>query len=170
VTGALKQGGDLSPDVSLLGGVSVQTGPNATGNGNRTAIVGADLTLRYKPTESARRAALTWQSEAALRARQVPDDNLRDVAVYSQLVWSINQRWEAGARYELVGGVDDDPLDPEWADARTRVSAQATFYPSHFSRIRLQTKYDLPAPSATPIYGVMLATEFMIGAHGAHAY
>ncbi|MBM4373381.1 MAG: zinc-regulated TonB-dependent outer membrane receptor, partial [Deltaproteobacteria bacterium] len=64
----------------------------------------------------------------------------------------------------------NDYLDPE-ADAwRDRTSLQVTFYPSHFSRLRLQGSWDRPTWDADPVFGAMLAVEVVIGAHGAHAY
>jgi hypothetical protein len=170
VTTALKQFFDLSFDTGLLLGLSGQFGPNASGHLNRTNIFGADLTLRYKPVDSPRRAALTWQTEFLYRARQVPDESLQDWGLASSLVWRLSPRWELGARYEWVEGVDDDPLDPEWTAARDRTSLQATFFASHFSRLRLQGKYDSPDWAARPVWGAVLAAEFMIGAHGAHEY
>lgn len=167
---ALDQFYDLSSDTGLLWGLSGQLGPNANGHRSRTNILGTDLSLRYKPVDSERRAALTWENEALYRARQVPGDSLRDWGLSSSLVWRISPRWEVGGRYEWVAGLDDDPLDPDWTEARDRTSVQTTFYPSHFSRVRLQGKYDDPDWTPRPIWGVVLATEFTIGAHGAHAY
>lgn len=170
VTSALKQYWDLSDATGVLLGLSGQFGPNASGHLSRTNILGTDITLRFRPPNSPRRAAFTWQSEAMVRSRQVPDDVLQDWGLSSYAVWNINPRWEAGVRYEWVSGVEDDPLDPEWTEARDRTSAQVTFYPSHFSRIRLQGKYDDPDWTERPVWGAILATEFVIGAHGSHAY
>ena len=170
VTTAIKQFFDLSRDTGLMFGLSAQFGPNANGHLSRTNIYGADLTLRFKPVDSARRTALTWQNEFMSRARQVPDDSLRDWGLTTQLVWQMSPRWELGARYEWVEGIGNDPLDVDWVSARDRTSLQATFYPSHFSRLRLQGKYDDPDWTNRPVWGAVLAAEFLIGAHGAHSY
>ena len=169
-TTAIKQFFDLGADLSLLWGLSGQFGPNASGHGNRTEIYGTDLYLRYRPTASADRAAVSWQTEAMLRSRQVPGDALQDWGVYSQLVWNIDKRWEVGARWEQVEGVQDDPLDPDWAKLRRRTTVQWTFYPSHFSRLRLQGSRDEPPWRRDPTYAVFLALEVLIGAHGAHTF
>ena len=85
------------------------------------------------------------------------------------------RRYALGARYEIGtpsydehGDVAEDPLDPEWTSARTRVSAQATFLPSEFSRLRLQGSRD--SGFSKPIWAAFLAAEFAIGAHGAHRF
>lgn len=170
ITTSLKQFWALSETTGFFFGLSGQFGPNANGHRSRTNILGTDVTIRVRPLDSPRRRALTWQTEAMLRSRQVPGDVLQDWGMYTSAVWTLSPSWEVGARYEWVAGVDDDPLDPEWAEARDRTSAQVTYYPSHFSRIRLQGKYDDPDWTERPVWGVMLGTEFMIGAHGSHAY
>lgn len=169
-TTALKQFHAMGANWGLHWGVSAQHGPNGTGYNNRTAIYGADLHLRFRPVDSPRRTALTWQSEVLWRQRQLPDASLEDVGLYTQLVWNITPRWAVGARYEWVSGDQDDDLDPEWTDARHRTTAQVTFYPSHFSRLRLQGAVDEPTWSTPRTYAGFLAAEFLIGAHGTHDY
>lgn len=170
VTAALKQFFPFNGDWSLAWGLSGQTGPNPTGNGNRSAILGSDLYLRYRPVASAVRTAVSLQVEAMYRSRQVPDDHLDDWGTYAQLLWNINLRWAVGARYEYVTGVLDDPLDPEWTEDRQRIAAQVTFYPSHFSRLRVQIAEDRPQWREAPIRAVMFGLETLIGAHGAHTF
>ena len=173
VTGAVKQFWPLTDDLSLLVGVSTQLGPNATGNLNRTEILGADLVLRYRPTQiaDAGRWSLSLESEAIVRGRQVPFGTLHDGGGYVQLVWGINPEWETAVRYELVSGVVDDPLDPEWTTWRQRGSAQLTYYPSHFSRVRVQGGVDhLAWQQGLPAFSVMTSLEILVGAHGAHSY
>ena len=97
-------------------------------------------------------------------------DALEDWGLYSQLVWNIDKRWEVGARGERVEGVQDDPLDPEWVKPRRRTTVQWTFYPSHFSRLRLQGSRDEPPWRKDPTHAVFLALEVLIGAHGAHTF
>ncbi|TVR03990.1 MAG: zinc-regulated TonB-dependent outer membrane receptor [Deltaproteobacteria bacterium] len=169
-TSALRQFFPFSDSTSLLWGLSTQFGPNASGLGNRTAIYGTDLYLRYRPIASANRASLSLQTEWLVRSRQVPDDVLQDLGGYAQLVWQPRIRWETGLRYEFTSGVEDDPLDPEEDRERHRLAAQLTYYPSHFSRIRLQPFVDVPTWRADPIFGSFLALEVLVGAHGAHAF
>lgn len=168
---ALKQFFAFGPDWGLNWGLSAQFGPTVTGNRNRAEIYGTDLYLRYRPLTGTRSSSVSLTIEVLHRRRQVPGDILTDTGGYGQLVWRINKRWETGARYELVTGLDDDPLDPEWTALRDRSSLQATFYPSHFSRIRLQSGVDRAAWEATPLgWSATLNLELLIGAHGAHDY
>ena len=104
------------------------------------------------------------------RSRVLPGRTLEDDAAYAQFVQVLSPAWEAGARYEWASGNPDDPLDPDWTSDRTRASLQATYYPSHFSRLRLQLLADkLPWQTDTTLGG-LLALEVVAGAHGAHAY
>ncbi len=169
-TFALKQFFPLSAAWGLSLGLSAQLGPNAPAGGDRTNIYGLDLYLRWRPAEATRRTAVSLQVEAMVRTREVPGRRLLDAGGYGELVWSIVPEWEVGARYELVDGVSDDPLDPEWDGLRQRANVQATFYPSHFSRIRLQGGWDDPSWRARPILSAMLTLELLIGAHGAHTW
>ncbi len=173
VTGAVKQFFPLSDDLSLFVGLSTQLGPNASGNLNRSEIVGGDVVLRYRPlsTESGVPWSLSLEAEALFRGRQVPFGTLYDGAGYAQLVWSLSRQWETAARYELGSGVNDDPLDPEWTTWRQRGALQLTYYPSHFSRLRLQGHVDhLAWQQGLPAFGVFTTLEILVGAHGAHSY
>ena len=50
------------------------------------------------------------------------------------------------------------------------MSANLTFWPSEFSRFRLQGSMDAPGWKDDPTWAVMLAGEFVVGAHGAHKF
>lgn len=165
-TTRLEQFFDLGTDWSLLFGTSAQFGPNPTGQDNRTEVYAADLYLRFRPVESVHRTAVSLQLEGMMRQRQVPGRLLRDWGGYAQLVWNLRPEWETGARHEWVTGVDEDPLDPDWDEVRQRSSAQLTWYPSHFSRLRLQGTYTAHDGGIAGI----LALEILVGAHGAHSY
>lgn len=170
LTGAIKQFFPFGRHWSLAWGLSTALGPNATGNQNRTAIWGTDFYLRYRPTGSVHRASVSLEIEALLRRRQVPRDVLQDMGGYAQLVWQFRRQWATGARYEVVTGVEGDPVDPEWTRSRRRASAQLTFTPSHFSRIRLQGSHDQSGSGAPDSWSGILALEVVAGAHGSHTF
>ena len=168
VTMGLRQFFDLSTATGLAWGLSAQVGPNATGNGNRSEIYATDIYLRWRPPADPSRQALSLTIEAMLRRRQVPGDLLEDAGGYAQLVWTINRRWETGARVDLVLA---DPSDTDsLAGERQRAAAQLTYRPSHFSRLRLQGSSGRSPERDQPVLAGMLGVELLIGAHGAHKY
>jgi hypothetical protein len=169
-TSALEQFFPLSSDWSLLVGLSSQFGPDPSGVTDRTDIYGTDLYLRYRPLEAAGRSSVSWQTELLWRRRHAPGLLLADVGGYSQVVWQLDAEWETGVRYDYVEGLANDPLAPDWTADRHRYAALLTYYPSHFSRIRLQGSCDDPTWRQEPIWAAFLALELVAGAHGAHGY
>ncbi|NNB84567.1 zinc-regulated TonB-dependent outer membrane receptor [Corallococcus exiguus] len=177
LTGAVKQFFPLSDDLSLLWGLSVATGPNPTGYRNYTSIYGTDVYLKFRPITSQSSQQWVFQAEVLYRRRQVPEDVLSDWGGYAQTVWRFSNRWATGVRYEfgsaaktLEGRVANDPLDPEWISDRQRITASVTFWPTEFSRLRLQAATDRVGWRESPDYSAFLALEVVTGAHGAHAF
>ncbi len=183
---------ELSRDWDLLVGLNYANGRNKTGRDNRTEIYGADTYLKWKSRTAGGRSQVGWQTEAMLRRRQVPGDVLEDFGLYSWLEWHPNRHWGTGLRYEYVTGIDPDdeggflfadtndlgaidPLDPDWTEPRQRGAVQLSYYPSHFSRLRLQYSLDhLPYREGSGldelVHMVFLQAEIVAGAHGAHGY
>jgi hypothetical protein len=98
---------------------------------------------------------------------------LSDSGLYTQLVWRFAERWATGARYDFVSGVPRGEFltaDLDWTKARHRGAADLTFYPTEFSRLRLQGSADVPTWLKSPIYAAFLSMEVAVGAHGAHAF
>ncbi len=172
---AAKQFFELSDNWSLMWGLSYVTGPNATGERTRTNLVGSDLYLKYRPITFGSDTIVSLQAEVIYRRRQTPGGVLADPTGYAQLFWRFGRRWGTAARYEYGGasrgptGVVDD-LDPDWTGGRHRVAAALTFWPTEFSRLRLQGQVDRPAWLADPIYAAFLALELSVGVHGAHKF
>ncbi len=174
---ALKQFFDLSDAWSLLWGVSGAFGPNSVTTERRTAIYGTDMFLKYRPLSGSGHTELRLQTEVFHRRRELTGDVLWDLSGYSQLALRFARRWETAGRYEygstpfsLRGGAATDPLDPEWTDARHRMSMSLSHLPTEFSRLRIQSAVDVPGFVAEPIYSAFLSAEIAVGAHGAHAY
>jgi hypothetical protein len=173
---ALKQFFPVSEDHSLGVGLSVATGPNPTGRTNRTDVFGVDLYYKFRPITYASNLILGIESEWLWRRRQVPSDLLQDVSGYLQASLRFAARWAVAARFDLgtpeTGTVADSPfrLDPDWDALRHRWTANLTFWPTEFSRLRLQGSADVPTWRDQPIWAAMLAAEFVVGAHGAHAF
>jgi hypothetical protein len=185
---ALKQFFALHEDLSLMFGLSAAIGPNPTGPDNETQIFGADLYLKYRPTSSASSTIVALTAEAMYRRREVSlkgatddaptvDDVLHDQGGYASLLWRFAQRWTIAGRYEYGspvwnrdGNVQNDYIDPLWEGSRHRASTALTFFPTEFSRLRLQGSADATSAPGTQIWAVMLGLEVVIGAHGAHKF
>ena len=102
---------------------------------------------------------------------------LQDGSGFAALAWRFAIRWAVAGRYEYGSSAVDtgfdsapDYLDPEWTERRQRVAANTTFFPTEFSRLRLQGSVDLPGWKDDPIWAAFLAFELVTGAHGAHAF
>lgn len=176
-TVAVKQFFPLGHDLSLAWGLSGASGPNPTGIGNRSEVYGTDVYLKYRPVTRETGTMVSLQAEALYRRRQVPEDVLADWNGYAQLAWRFAPRWGVAGRYELGtaargldGALADDPLDPEWTALRQRAALATTFWPTEFSRLRLQGQTDLVGWRDAPDWAAFLAFEFSVGAHGAHAF
>ncbi len=174
---AAKQFFPLTEDWSLLSGLSAAFGPNPTGRRNRTDLYGADLYLKWRPVTYASHTQVALQSEWFYRRRQVPGDVHEDVTGYAYLAWRFARRWGTAARHEYGTPTYDrdgdrvaTDLDPGWVGHRHRSSVAVTFWPSEFSRLRLQGAADLVTWDADPVWSVFLAFEFLVGAHGAHPF
>lgn len=174
---AIKQFFDLTDNLSLLVGASAANGPNSSGRDTRTDLYGLDLYLKYRPIDRASHTVVSLQLETILRRRQIAEDVLTDAGGYAELLWRFVQRWAVAGRYEAATPTYDsdreravDPLDPEHTDYRQRCSTSLTFWPTEFSRVRLQGSTDLPAWREQPIWAGFLTLEVVVGTHGSHAF
>jgi hypothetical protein len=170
---------DISDSQTLVAGVSAAFGPNITGNDRHTQIYGTDLYWKWKPAHAdAGFPFVSWQTEALYErfeagediAAGLPAETLRDWGFYSQVLWGFKPRWVAGLRGEWVDG-NNGAFDSEdiFRGQRTRVSPNLTFYPSEFSKIRLQYNYDHGEHFGDE-HSIWLQIEFLLGAHGAHKF
>jgi hypothetical protein len=186
---ALKQFFALSDDWSLATGASGLTyAPPPDLGIDRTWIAGVDGYLKYRPVGYASFTIVSLWAEWFLRRRDLPGTTLTDTGGFAQVFWRYAQRWAAAARYELgtpswnSQGIReaDCPdaaglLDPQCAVLQggsvwQRLAVNATFWPTEFSRVRLQGSLTLAGFEVRATYGLMLAFEFSVGPHGAHAF
>ncbi|MBM3834662.1 MAG: hypothetical protein FJ403_15595 [Verrucomicrobia bacterium] len=103
----------------------------------------------------------------------LPNEILSDYGFYSQLAYGFRKGWVAGlrgdwvssdaARYERLFGRDADRAQ------RWRVAPNLTWYPSEFSKIRLQYNFDRRR-SIGDDHSVWLQLEFLLGSHAAHKF
>ena len=173
---------DLTATQTLLFGVSGAFGPNNSGSGARTRIYGVDLYWKWKsatamqgfPFVSFQAEGLIRKYDAESRASfddplvTLPGETLTDRGAYAQILWGIKPRLVAGLRGEAAKG-DDAAFDAELRARRYRVSPNLTWYPSEFSKIRLQYNYD-DREEIGGDHSLWLQFEFIMGAHAAHKF
>jgi len=170
---------DLTDQQTLLLGVSGALGPNDSGTDSRTQIYGADIYWKWKSAHAdAGFPFVSWQTEALYRnyeagadpENQLPSETLMDWGLYSQILWGFTTRWVAGLRGDFATGNDGlfDSQDIYRGD-RTRISPNLTWYPSEFSKIRLQYNQDHGARFGNE-ESVWLQAEFLLGSHAAHKF
>jgi hypothetical protein len=131
--------------------------------------------------------AFDWAGEAnpILDANGAPAllaaETLTDFGMYAQVLYGFHRGWVAGLRGDWAGGRSagyeagglfyngeelrrDQQRAPRW-----RLSPNLTWYPSEFSKIRLQYNYDDRSDIGVD-HSVWLQFEFLLGAHGAHQF
>lgn len=174
----------------LLGG-SFGVGPNSTGPDGLTRVFGADLTVKWsRQASDAGWPFVHWTTEAVHRAYRA-DDQVRaiddglggtidtpiagrtyeDTGFYSQVVWGFCRPLTLGARYDWAtsnGAFEGD---------HRRVSVALSYYPSEFSRIRLQGNYDdvdglrsRAGGDGDAAVSLWLNFDFVLGKHGEHKF
>ncbi len=190
---------DPCEEYTWLLGASVAFGPNATGLLGDTQIAGADLTMKWKPQNNERGwPFLIWENELIYRRYEadaffdegdpgdpgddisLPPDDLDDWGFYTQALYGFKVNWAAGMRFEYVNGHGDSfnedfqPIsndDDPFRDARYRISPLLTYYPTEFSRLRLQYNYDHARHlDSKDAHSFWLGAEVLIGSHPAHKF
>lgn len=179
--GRLATSFDLSRNLTIVPAVSWARGPNATGPDSDTSVAGLDFYAKWKPPANDHGwPFVAFQLEAMERrydaAEQTLDDGLLlpaellvDRGAYAQGLWGFRRRWVAGLRYDWADGrgeTADDPL----RDLRRRWATNLTFYPSEFSKLRLQYNYDRAEHLEDDVSSLLLQFEFLFGAHGGHKF
>ncbi len=113
-------------------------------------------------------------------------ETLSDYGLYTQLVYGFCKGWTAGLRldwldrrtgdYEERGllvadgtGGGEPAGNDLLRDARWRLSPNLTWYPTEFSKVRLQYNYDDRRDVGLD-HSVWLQFEFILGAHAAHKF
>ena len=108
-------------------------------------------------------------------------ETVNDWGFYTQLLYGIRKGGVAGLRGDYVTGslgdyeqlgltLDGAPVGRDLLRReRWRLSPNLTWYPSEFSKIRLQYNYDNRADVGVD-HSVWLQFEFLLGAHAAHKF
>jgi len=175
---------DLTDTQTLLMGVSGAFGPNNSGLGTQTQIFGVDLYWKWKsPTAHMGFPFVSFQSEGLVRRYDaatrvafdtnmvLPGETLRDNGAYAQLQWGIKPMLVAGLRADYANG--NGMAVPAYATVeranRTRYSTNLTWFPTEYSKFRLQYNYDHRAGIGND-HTVLMQFEFLLGAHAAHKF
>ncbi len=175
---------DLSPTQVVLAGVSGAFGSNETGANSRTQIYGADLLYKWKSaTAEGGFPFVKWQTEAMYRRFEAGRganesfpvaETFRDWGIYSQVLWGFKKGWVAGIRGDYLHMTDSEFTDDEDRQSRARISGNLTWYPTEFSKVRLQYNHDFLEEnfflSGREVDSVFLQFEFILGSHGAHKF
>jgi len=175
---------DLSPTQVVLAGVSGAFGSNETGANSRTQIYGADFFYKWKSAHAEGGFPFVkWQTEAMYRrfeaGRGIDEsfpvaETFHDWGMYSQVLWGFKKGWVAGIRGDYLHMTDSQFTDDDERQTRSRISANLTWYPTEFSKLRLQYNHDFLEEnfflSEREVDSVFLQFEFILGAHGAHKF
>ncbi|MHB0964702.1 MAG: hypothetical protein ACYC5V_16000 [Gemmatimonadaceae bacterium] len=176
---------DLTSTQTLLVGASGAFGPNNSGPATTTQIAGADLYWKWKsPRASQGFPFVAFQAEAIQRRYDaatrpagvdapvmLPSQVIKDRGAYAQLQWGIQPRVIAAVRAEDVGG--DEVATPAFSVSdrinRSRYSTNVTWFPTEFSKFRVQYNYDRRAGVGND-HSLWMQFEFLLGAHAAHKF
>jgi hypothetical protein len=175
---------DLSSTQVVLAGVSGAFGSNDTGPNTRTQIYGGDFLYKWKSAHAEGGFPFVkWQTEVMYRrfeaGRGMDDtfpvaETFHDWGMYSQVLWGFKKGWVAGIRGDYLDAQDSKFTDDPSRQSRSRVSANLTWYPTEFSKIRLQYNHDFIDDSfflaGRDVDSVFFQFEFILGAHGAHKF
>jgi hypothetical protein len=103
----------------------------------------------------------------------VPRERIVDYGLYGQILYGFHPRWVAGLRGDYVAPERaryEGILGPDPArNRRWRLSPNLTYYPTEFSKTRLQYNYDW-RDDVGPDHSLWLQLEFLLGSHGAHKF
>jgi hypothetical protein len=175
---------DLTPTQVVLAGVSGAFGSNETGGNARTQIYGGDLLYKWKSANAEGGFPFVkWQTEFMYRRFEAGRgenqtfpvaETFHDWGLYSQVLWGFKKGWVAGIRGDYYDAEDSRFTDDLDRQSRSRISANLTWYPTEFSKIRLQYNHDFLDEtfflSDHEADSVFLQFEFILGAHGAHKF
>ena len=169
---------------TVLFGASGAFGANDTAPNAHTQVYGADFLYKWKsPRAEGGFPFVKWQTEAMYRRFEAGrgldnlfpvDETFRDWGMYSQVLWGFKKGWVVGIRGDYLHMQPSAFTDDDTRQTRSRISANVTWYPTEFSKIRLQYNHDfleenefLASRNADSVF---LQFEFILGAHGAHKF
>ncbi len=142
-------------------------GQGVMGHGNvviQAEYMYRELDLRYQSRE--------FESFSSLVTTDANDQRWQQDGLYVQGVYGFLPRWNAGARLDILGLINDgfenrgDSVD---FGTSYRYTGQVAYGPTEFSRIRAQVSYNDIADGHDE-WQFMLQYSMSLGVHGAHAF
>jgi hypothetical protein len=169
---------------TVLLGASGAFGMNDTGADQHTEIYGADILYKWKSSHAEGGFPFVkWQTEAMYRRFEAGrgfdntfpvEETFDDWGLYSQVLWGFKKGWVVGLRGDYLHMQESAFTDDETRQSRSRISANLTWYPTEFSKLRLQYNHDFLEENdffaSREADSIFLQFEFILGAHGAHKF
>jgi hypothetical protein len=149
-----------------------------------TTFFGTDWVYRYDSGKQYGKDDLTMQAEYLYRIKDLavvgeagtvgPGARFETDGLYAQGVYGFAPRWTAGARFDVAGLTNRVEEGGETRDlgSSRRFSANLTFNPTEFSRLRVQWTHGNFAVdgSRESFDEVWVQFQMSLGAHGAHTF
>lgn len=154
---------DLSEASNLDLGLSWARGANGSATGLDTTLAGVDLAWRWKPLRTADSRSLLVRGELVQSRREQPDGTVQATGWYLSGDWQLLRRWTVGGRLES----SERALDASRRD--DGAALLLTFRPSEFQLLRAELRRRRYAEEITADE-LFVQLQFLIGAHGAHAF
>jgi hypothetical protein len=153
----------------------------------RSWLAGADVVWRHESGRAYGRGNGTLQAEYLYRRQDLERvaangtpivGGPRRVSVqdglYVQAVYGFAARWTAAGRYDVIGLRNhvEAPAAVTEFDSSTRMTANVTFNPTEFSRIRTQYSHGRyrQIGEIVPVHQFAIQFQMSLGAHGAHRF
>ena len=134
------------------------------GAGFHTSLIGADLTLRWRPLRRAIYHRFAGRTELVWSRRDLKDaTQAHAFGAYASLEYQFAQRWFAAVRLDRSERADLPSLVDKG------VSAILTYWPSEFSQVRGQYRHTNYG-EGIKADEFLFQFQFSIGAHGAHTF
>lgn len=178
----LLNGFEISETISANFGISAALGPNAESDESSTQILGADFYLKWQALRSLKGYPfIAWHSEFMRRDYELADvhvddghdhgeehDSHQDQGWFSQISVGFKPGWVVGYRFENVWSNSEE----ESADTaeRVRSAVNLTWFPTEYSKIRLQYNFDQSDFLDEDVHAVWLQFEYNLGSHAAHVF
>jgi len=155
---------DVSESTNLDFGGSFARGTAKEGAGLHTSLIGADLTLRWRPLRRAIYRRLLARTELVWSRRDlVTREQAHAFGLYGSVEYQFARRWFAGLRLDRSERADDPALLDKGG------SAVLTYWPSEFSQVRGQYRHTSYG-EGIKADEFLFQFQFSIGAHGAHTF